>query len=47
MAKRKMNPLLKKAAETCRMETKPFTKAFGKCVSSKYKAMKSGKKSKK
>lgn len=37
MAKRKMNPALKKASEACRMKTKPFTKAFGKCIKAEYK----------
>lgn len=35
--KRKMNPAFKAAAKHCRATTKPFTKAFGKCVKAEMK----------
>ena len=35
--KRKMNPAFKKAASHCRATTKPFSKAFGKCMKAELK----------
>jgi hypothetical protein len=35
--KRKMNPKFKAAAKHCRAATKPFSKAFGKCMKAQFK----------
>ena len=35
--KRKMNPAFKKASSHCRATTKPFSKAFGKCMKAQFK----------
>lgn len=35
--KRKMSPAFKKASAHCRATTKPFSKAFGKCMKAEFK----------